>query len=61
MNGRLVVTVPLPETVLYIEGKDRADLDALRRVAEATAKGDRRRISTQLFRWVPSGWELVNP
>lgn len=61
MNGRLVVSVPLPETVLYIEGKDRADLDALRRVAEATAKDDPRKISTQLFRWVPEGWEVVNP
>jgi len=61
MNGRLVVAVPLPETVLYIEGTDRADLDALARVAEATAKGDRRRISTQLFRWVADGWEVVAP
>ena len=41
--------------------EDRASLDALTRVAEATAKGDQRRISTQLLRWVPEGWEVVNP
>ena len=61
MNGHLVVAVPVPEGVLYIEGKDSADLASLQRVAEATAKNDPRRISTQLFRWVPDGWEVVNP
>ena len=61
MNGQLVVAVPVPEGILYAEGKDRASLDALTRVAEATAKGDQRRISTQLLRWVPEGWEVVNP
>src|SRR5258708_37004062 len=61
MNGQLVVAVPVPEGILYAEGKDRASLDALTRVAEATAKGDQRRISTQLLRWGPEGWEVVNP
>lgn len=61
MNGHLVVAVPVPEGVLYIEGKDQADLAALARVAEATAKNNPRKISVQLFRWVPDGWELVNP
>jgi hypothetical protein len=61
MSGHLVVAVPVPEGVLYIEGKDPADLAALARVAEATAKDDPRKISTQLLRWVPDGWEVVNP
>ena len=61
MNGQLVVALPVPEGILYIEGRDRAALEALTRVAEATAKDDQRRISTQLLRWVPDGWEVVAP
>ena len=61
MNGNLVVSVPVREGILYIDGKDKDSLEALKRVAEATAKDNPEAISTQLFRWVPDGWEVVEP
>jgi hypothetical protein len=61
MDNHLVVAVPVRDGILYINGSDKESLEALKRVAEATAKDRDDAISTQLFRWVPDGWELVNP
>jgi len=60
MDGHLVVAASVPDGVLYIEGKDRADLAALARLAEATAKNDPAKDLDAALALVPDGWEVVS-
>src|SRR5262249_9702200 len=60
-NGQLIVAIPGTDVVLYgrpQDGASIADMAMLARIAAAKAN---RPLSTTVYRWTGSGWEVAQP
>ncbi len=60
-DGKLLVSVPQPQVVLYAHGDEPALIDQMVLVAKKGAQTADRPISTQVFEWTPEGWKRVSP
>jgi hypothetical protein len=59
LGGKLIVCVPGNDVVLYARGDNADDVDALRQYAVQAARTSDRPISTDVYRWTKTGWEIV--
>ena len=61
LGGRLLVAVPAADQILYTEDAGPAARDALSTLTlKAYGEADRA-ISKTVFRWTPTGWDVVTP
>jgi uncharacterized protein YtpQ (UPF0354 family) len=58
-GGKLIVAVPATDTVLYIGDDSPLGIDALRALVKKISPRFPNPLSTELFRWNPTGWEVV--
>lgn len=58
-NGHLVVAVPAPNMVIYGDGSSAEKRTAIATLVKHAAEKAQRRLSTKMFRWTESGWEVV--
>ena len=61
LGGRLLVAAPDADKVFFAEDKGPATRDALSTLAKKAYAEAERAISTNVFRWTPSGWDVVAP
>ena len=59
LKGKLVVMVPAPDLLMFVQGVDRISLDALRTIGLETGQKADRPLSDVLLRWTQGGWEEV--
>jgi hypothetical protein len=56
-SGKLIVSVPAFNVLLYASESEPEDADALREAAEEEADSAEWPLSTSVYRWTPQGWE----
>jgi len=61
LGGKLIVSAPSAETVLYSSGNDPVAVDALKTFARNVAARAQRPISLAVLQWSPAGWTQVSP
>ncbi len=59
MGGHLIVAVPSADLVIYGREQDAAAVGALAALAKNVFQKSQRPISTDVFRWTPTGWEVA--
>jgi len=60
-GGHLIVAVPASDIVIYGKEQDTVALKAMASVAKKLFEQAQRRISTKVFRWTPTGWDVAVP
>ncbi len=61
MGGHLVVAVPNNDFLIYGNGGGNGDRVVLSTFARTVVEKAPKPISSSLFQWTPTGWELVKP
>ncbi len=61
LGGHLLVAAPGADLILYGNDTGPTSVDALATLARQTYGQAERPISTTVFRWTPSGWDVVTP
>lgn len=57
-GGQLVVAVPGSDLIIYGRGSNRTDLDSIRAFVDHAIARAERPLSTTLFRWTRSDWQV---
>jgi hypothetical protein len=60
-GGKLLIAIPEVRVVIVANGDNPSLARALSNAAAVGAQGADRPLSTQVFRWTPTGWEAVAP
>lgn len=60
LGGGLIVAVPADNLVLYARDDGAASVTQLKAAAKAQYAQGERPISTSVYRWHPTGWEIAN-
>jgi uncharacterized protein YtpQ (UPF0354 family) len=58
-NGHLIVALPAPDLILYGDGSSAEKRAALATLVKRVTEKASRQLSTKLFRWTKTGWEVV--
>lgn len=58
-GGRLIVSVPATDVLLYGDASSPRALQAMRKMMETVAQRASRPLSPTILRWKPDGWEAV--
>ena len=61
LKGKLVVMVPAPDLLMFVQGVDRISLDALHTIGLETGRKADRPLSDTLLKWTDAGWEEIEP
>lgn len=59
LNGNLIVAIPTSDLLIYGDGSSTQSIDAIAALTARVAGKSPRPISSTLFRWKKSGWEVV--
>jgi len=60
-GGHLIVAIPASDLVIYGKEQDAVALNAMASVTKKLFVQAQRRISTKVFRWTPTGWDIAAP
>lgn len=60
-GGHLIIAVPAADIVLYGRDTDAASVDAMADMARRMSQDAQRPVSTKVFRWTPTGWDIAAP
>jgi hypothetical protein len=55
----LIISVPESNAVIFGRGRNDAEIQALKELAANRTRMALQPVTAQIFRWRPSGWELV--
>jgi hypothetical protein len=61
LDGDLLVAAPGHDAVIYASGKSANSAVVLGEAAAVVASRAEKPLSTEVFRWTPSGWKEANP
>jgi len=59
-DGRLYVAVPASDHVLFADARTNGNLVKIVQLTAAFASRAKRPVSTDVFEWTPTGWEVVD-
>jgi uncharacterized protein YtpQ (UPF0354 family) len=59
LHHHLLVMIPSPDIVLYVDGSKAANVEALRREGLDQVRKSSRPLSSAVLRWTAAGWEEV--
>jgi len=59
-DGRLYVAAPASNSVIFADARVKGNAAEMARFAVEIARAAKRPVSTEVFEWTPTGWEVVD-